>query len=106
MIITEDLYDVARRIKEIAPYYFVVYNEQKGTYELHSDLERPTYVLTFPFSKLDARCIEHTLKTRVENFDRIIKEMDKHNKQLESDAIADGRRELSNQLDRAASTVL
>ncbi len=105
MIVVDDLYDVARRIQEIAPYYFVVYNERRQKFELHSDRDRPTYVLTFPYDRLDARCIEHTLKTRIENFDRIIEEMDKHNMELEKTAISEGKRALGEALDKAASEV-
>ncbi len=106
MIVEGDLYDVAERIKAIAPYYFVVFNEKTRKYELHSDRERPTKILVFPFEKLDQRCIEHTVMTRVENFDRIIEEMEKHNEKLERDAMEDGKKALSNTLDKVASKII
>ncbi len=106
MIVAKDLYDIGDRLKEIAPYYFVVYNQKNGKYELHSHLERPTYVLTFPYEKLDQRAIEHTIKTRVENIEKTIAEIEKHNLKLEQDAVSDGIKKAQNMIDKVASDVL
>ena len=47
----------------------------------------PSYCLTFPFDCLDARAVEHARKTRVENEEKIIEEIDRENKRLEKKLI-------------------
>ena len=43
--------------------------------------------MTFPFDCLDARAVEHARKTRVENEEKIIEEIDRENKRLEKKLI-------------------
>ncbi|MCL2176803.1 MAG: hypothetical protein FWB72_02495 [Firmicutes bacterium] len=81
--IQNDLFDVSSRIKEIDSGYFVVYNARESRYEVHhSGQYGNTLALVVPYSKLDARTILLTNKSRVENKARLLKEMQKHNEQL------------------------
>lgn len=63
--ITDDLYFIASRLKEIDPSYFVVYNLLKSRYEVHSKEQRGnTLCFVVPYDRLDARTIEYAKRTR------------------------------------------
>ena len=86
--IESDCLDIVKRIKAIDKDYFVMFEPEKGQFELHNhDQGRQTYCLTFPFDTLDERAVSFTLKTRVQNSYAIIAEMDEYNKRLEQNAI-------------------
>ena len=80
-VITGDVFGIADRIKEIDPEYFIVYNNVLRRYEVHYDRRRrDTLALAVPFASLDARTVAFTQKTRRENIERLMKEMDDENK--------------------------
>ena len=86
--IYSDCQDIVKRLKEIDKDYFVVYNITRKTFELHNRAqEEGTFCLTLPFDCLDARAVEHARKTRVENEEKIIEEIDRENKRLEKKLI-------------------
>lgn len=86
--IESDCLDIVQRIKAIDENYFVMYNLNTQKYELHnSEQKQRTYCLTFPFDTLDERAYLHVLKTRVQNADKIFKELDRQNKLLEQKQI-------------------
>ena len=77
-----------QRVKEIDRSYFVMFDLEKKNYQLHSSEQKGnSYCLTFPFEGLDARAVEHARKTRVENEEKIIEEIDRENKRLEKKLI-------------------
>ena len=79
-----DCQDVIPRLKEIDKDYFVVYNLDRKTFELHNHLqENGTFCLTLPFESLDERAISLTLKTQSFKRDELIKELDAENEKLE-----------------------
>lgn len=84
--IYEDVFDITTRLKEIDKDYFVVFNTQKNKYEVHNKSQKNTYCLSVPFSGLDSRTIDLTLKTRRENIDKILKEIEQNNEKIEKDA--------------------
>ena len=85
-----DPFFICQRLKEIDRSYFVMFDLEKKNYQLHSSEQRGnSYCLTFPFDCLDARAVEHAKKTRVENEDKIIEEIDRENKRLEKKLIKD-----------------
>lgn len=82
--IKNDLFDITNRLKQIDKDYFVLYNTNKKVFELHVKNQAfNSYSLTFPFSSLDERALTFALKTRVENKEKLIKEMEEENKRLE-----------------------
>lgn len=83
-----DPFFICQRLKEIDRSYFVMFDFEKKNYQLHSSEQRGnSYCLTFPFDCLDARAVEHARKTRVENEEKIIEEIDRENKRLEKKLI-------------------
>lgn len=63
--ITDDVFFIASRLKEIDPTYYVVYNADKRRYEVHSDGQRGSSLcFVVPYDRLDARTIDYALRTR------------------------------------------
>ena len=71
-VITDDLYFIASRLKEIDPSYYVVYNLRRGRYEVHSDAQKGgTLCFVVPYNKLDARTLEYAKRTRNPSFGKL-----------------------------------
>lgn len=62
--ITDDVFFIASRLKEVDPTYYVVYDTEKRRYEVHSDGQRGnTLCFVVPFGRLDARTVEYARRT-------------------------------------------
>ena len=82
-VIKSDLFDISKRIHSIDPKYFVVYNRKRKKFEVHYTRAKNTYELTIPFDTLDARAVDFVLKTRIQNQQKILDEIEKNNQELE-----------------------
>lgn len=75
-----DLFNIVQRVKQINNKYRVFRNKKKKRFELYYqnglNLE---FELVLPYEKLDYRTIDLVLKSRVENADKIFKEIDEFN---------------------------
>ncbi len=81
--IENDVYFISRRLKEIDKSYEVKYNLNQNAYEVHSnEQERNSYCFRVPYPVLDERTISYALKTRAENRDKLIEEIEKNNELL------------------------
>lgn len=81
--ITEDVYLIGKRLKEIDRSYIILYNLDKKSYEVHSQGRgKGSYCFTVPYDILDARTITYTRKTSVERRDKIIEEIEINNQKL------------------------
>ena len=78
--IVHDVYYIAERLKEIDFNYFILYNTKRKKYEIHHAGQSDTYCLTVPYDELDACTIDFVNQTRVENRDRLLKELDEENR--------------------------
>ena len=86
-IIENDLFGICGRLKEIDGDYFVAYNGALCRFEVHHQRQRyKTLALAVPYPELDARTVALTLKTRRQNIEKLIKEMDEANRRLEEAA--------------------
>ena len=82
--IESDCLDIVRRIRSIDKDYFVMFNLENKTFELHNHAQgKGTFCLTFPFDVLDERAVDFTRKTRVQNSDALFEEMERQNIALE-----------------------
>lgn len=78
-----DQFGVSRRLKEIDPTYEVYYNKKMKRYEVYGGkTSKKVLQIVSPFETLDARLVAYARKTRVENLNKIITEMDKQNELL------------------------
>ncbi len=70
--VTDDLYFIASRLKEIDPTYYVVYNLDKSRYEVHSDEQRGNSLcFVVPYGELDARTLDYAARTRNPSFGKL-----------------------------------
>ena len=101
-LITDDLFDIANRLKSVNNSYVLYFNTQNNRFEVHDgDKRRLEFIV--PYDELDARTVDYARYTRVENAKRVFDEMEAHNQRLEKEqidkavekaavAIQDGRR--------------
>lgn len=82
LFIDSDSLFITDRLKEVDPSYRVVFSLKKKKFEVHSILQSSTYCFTLPYSSLDERAVNYARKTRSENADKLIKEIDRANEEL------------------------
>ncbi len=83
-IIEHDPLFITDRLREIDKTYFVLYNLKLKRYEVHSSGQAGgSYCFSLPYSSLDERAVTQCLRTRRENIDKVIKEMDDENEKLQ-----------------------
>ena len=79
-IITHDLFDIAKRLKGIDRRYKLFFNRKKNRYEIYAN---GAMQMALPFERLDARTLSYARKTRLENLEKIIAEIEKENARIE-----------------------
>lgn len=78
--IESDNYFIAQRIKEIDSNYLLMFNTKTKKYEVHNlGQAGDTFCVCLPFITLDERTIHFVQKTRIENIDKVLNEIDKEN---------------------------
>lgn len=81
--ICSDVYGVEKRLKRIDKSYLVYFNTISNKYEVHSSAQQKnTFCFSLPYEILDERALDWALKTRSQNIDEILKEIDKENLRL------------------------
>lgn len=78
--ITHDLFDIAKRLKGIDRRYKLFFNRKKNRYEIYAN---GAMQMALPFERLDARTLNYARKTRLENLEKIIAEIEKENARIE-----------------------
>lgn len=76
--VTNDLFDIAWRLRAVNDDYRLFYNTLSAKYEVHS-AERGTVQFVVPFDALDARTVEYARRTRVQNAREIFDEIERAN---------------------------
>lgn len=84
-IVSSNVYCIPERVKEYDPSYFVVWNNRKEQFEIHStDNVGDTFCMSIPYKELDDRVIKMLYKNDLRNRGSVIfDEIDKENEQLE-----------------------
>lgn len=86
--LTDDLFDIGWRLKAVNPDYFVVFNVTKKRFEVHNrSLCKHSLAFVVPYDELDCRTVDYALKTRAENADKLLGELEKHNEQKRHDDV-------------------
>lgn len=105
ILLENDPYYISSRIKEVDENYFIVFSKKKNRFELHNSSQLfSTYSLTIPYSQLDERTIFLARKSRKENAEKLIKEMDENNYRLEkkmSEKSLEQMKEVTNEIKRS-----
>jgi hypothetical protein len=78
--ITDDLFDIVGRLKNIDPQYQIYRNHERERYELWWN---GRFSLEIPFDRLDERTLEYAQKTRRENADEIESAINLRNAEIE-----------------------
>lgn len=82
--IENDVFDITKRLKEIDKSYCVKFNTGANRFEVHSsEQKKGSYCFTIPYGQLDERTLDYAQKTRFENFEKIMQEIEKDNLLLE-----------------------
>ena len=78
--IRQDLFGIAKRLKSIDRRYELFFNRKKNRYEIYAN---GAMQMALPFERLDARTLTYARKTRLENLEKIIAEIEEENARLE-----------------------
>ena len=77
--IRNDAFNICERIKHLDPCYYVVFNTKNKKYEIHNSKQHSnTFCITCD-NGLNFSVINKLRKTKIENIDKIIKEIDEFN---------------------------
>ncbi len=75
-----DLFGIAKRLKSIDRRCELFFNRKKNRYEIYAN---GAMQMALPFERLDARTLTYARKTRLENLEKIIAEIEEENARLE-----------------------
>lgn len=78
--ITNDLFDIAARLKSVKSSYVLYYNKLKRRYEVY---DGENYAFAVMYDELDGRTIDYALRTAVRNADEIFKEIERNNREAD-----------------------
>jgi hypothetical protein len=82
--ITNDLFDIAQRLKDVNEDYVLYFNVEKQHYEVHNRKQYPsTLAFVVPYDELDARTIKYARFTSVNNSTKLFEEIEKNNAMLD-----------------------
>lgn len=81
--ITNDLFDIAWRIRAVDSCYELFFNKDKGRYEVWG---KGILQSVLPFDRLDCRAVNYLRRTRIERLDALTAEIDRENERLENSA--------------------
>lgn len=84
-LVRSNVYEIPERLRQIDSSYFVVWNNTRKKYEVHSTENiGNTYCFTVPFNELDQRTLQYARETSVKNHgDTMLKKMREHNQKIE-----------------------
>lgn len=88
IVITNDLYDIAWRLRAVNDSYRLYYNVQKRRYEVRN-CNTDALEFVVPYDELDARTVEYARYTSVQNAQALFAEIERNNAQAEKQQISD-----------------
>lgn len=77
--ITNDLFDVAARLKSVNEGYVVYYNPAKGRHEVY---DGDSFAFVVPYSELDCRTVDYARRTSRQNADKLFAEIERNNQAI------------------------
>lgn len=84
--IKTDLFDIAWQLRRIDDGYRIFYNPMLSRYEVHNLSQKlNTLCLVVPYDCLDARTLRLVYATRVQNAEKLFKEIEENNEKLEAE---------------------
>lgn len=96
--ITNDLFDIAARLRTVNDGYRVYYNVTLARFEVYDESRGvPTLAFISPYDELDCRTVDYAVYSRVENADRVFSDVERANAQAERNL---GRQALNNTMEQ------
>lgn len=83
MIIKNDLFNIAKRLKRINRGYFINFNEKNKVFEVHNAFLKPSLLLRLPYDRLDSRTVDRVRKSEVKNLNAYLDMIEDDNKKLQ-----------------------
>lgn len=80
VLVKDDLFRIAKRLRQIDSRYRVYFNRQCKRFEIHA---QGAMQIALPFDRLDERSVEYVRKTRVENLEKLMREIEADNARAE-----------------------
>lgn len=84
--VTCDLFDISWALKQIDSDYALMFDQVTKKYEVHNKRQKPTLCFVVPYDELDWRTVLLTRQTQVQNAERLFREIERHNQELEKEA--------------------
>lgn len=95
--IKNDLFDISDRVKEINPNYEIFYDTEKKKFVL---MKGKLVSSILPYETLDVRTLDYVYKTRAENGENLLKEIDSYNEKKTRDSVSKSQDEIENEFSR------
>lgn len=95
ILIKNDVFNIANRLKQINKNYFILYNKNTKKFEVHFKNLKSTLQLIIPYKFLDKRTVDLVQKSRIENNKKLLKELEEHNYKLEQNKTKKLQQELN-----------
>ena len=86
--VRHDLFNIAARLKSVDRRYELFFNRKKNRYEIYAN---GAMQMALPLERLDARALSYARKTRLENLEKIIAEIEEENARLEMEKASKAR---------------
>ncbi len=83
--IKNDTFNINERIKDIDKAYYIVYDTQKHRYEVHNSKQHMSTFCIVCDSGLNATVIDKLRKTKIENLQKILAEIETSNENYEKE---------------------
>lgn len=80
VLVKDDLFHIAKRLRQIDSRYKVYFNRKYKRFEIHA---QGAMQIALPFDRLDERSVEYARKTRVENLEKLVREIEEDNARAE-----------------------
>ena len=98
--IHEDLFDIAARLRSVNENYRLYYNKICSRYEVHNISQQPsTLAFVVPYGELDARTVEYARFSRVQNAEKLFRDIETHNENLEKQQAKRSKEKLREKLE-------
>lgn len=81
--IESDVFDIAKRVKQINENYYILFDTSKQKFELHSKEQQNSYCFSYPFQNLDNRFLDLVYTTNIKYIDNIMEDIDNNNREIE-----------------------
>ena len=95
--IKNDLFDIAARMREIDPAYEIYFDTDLQKYVVWAFGIRQTVL---PYDELDIRALEYIIRTRRENAEKVLQEIDEYNRRREREEVKKMQDEVENETSR------